>query len=358
MRNNLTISTDSPVKELLFEGTRCVGVKAMVEGKETEFRANEVIVSSGAIHSPAHLLRAGVGPAMTLSEMGIDVVANVPGVGQRLMDHPAVAVASFIKPYARLNDFTGRHIMLGLRYSSSIDDVPAGDMFIAATSKSSWHAVGEQIASLIIAVYKTYSDTGQVKLASTDWRAEPVVEFKLLSDRRDLERLMQGVRQMAALHDSAVLQSVTSDPFPASYSDKVRQIGVVNRKNEILTGIMAKLLDGPDPLRRFLIEKLIMEGVTLDDLLRDDEALEVFVRQAAVGVWHASCSCRMGAAADPMAVTNNAGRVREGRGPARRRRLDLPGRPLRQHQFPDPDDGREDCRRDSGRSLRPRASGK
>ncbi len=46
--------------------------------------------------------------------------------------------------------------------------------------------------------------------------------------------------------------------------------------------------------------------------MRDDEALEAFVRKAAIGVWHASCSCRMGADGDPMAVTDNRGRVRGG----------------------------------------------
>ena len=53
-----------------------------------------------------------------------------------------------------------------------------------------------------------------------------------------------------------------------------------------------------------------MEGVTLHDMLTDDDALEQFVRKASVGVWHASCTCRMGNDDDPMAVTNNAGRVR------------------------------------------------
>ena len=152
LRDNLTISAETQVKELLFEGTRCVGVKALVRGKETDFRANEsrgeVIVSSGAIHSPAHLLRAGIGPAGDLRDLGIEVVANVPGVGQRLMDHPSVSVSSFIKPEARLNDLTRRHILLALRYSSGIGEAPPGDMFVASVSKSAWHAVGEQIGSL------------------------------------------------------------------------------------------------------------------------------------------------------------------------------------------------------------------
>jgi len=102
------------------------------------------------------------------------------------MDHPAISVSSFIKPDWRLNGLTRRHILLALRYSSGIGGAPSGDMFVVGVSKSSWHAVGEQIGSLLAAVYKTFSETGQVKLASRDWQAEPIVEFNLLSDRRDL----------------------------------------------------------------------------------------------------------------------------------------------------------------------------
>ncbi|HEX5453754.1 MAG TPA: GMC family oxidoreductase, partial [Stellaceae bacterium] len=293
-RPNLKISAETQVTGLLFEGTRCVGVKALVQGRETEFRGNEVIVSSGAIHSPAHLLRAGIGPAGALKDVGIEVRAHVPGVGQRLMDHPSVSVSSFMKPEARLNGLTRRHILLALRYSSEIGGVAPGDMFVAVVSKSAWHAVGEQIASQLICVYKTLSETGQVRLASPDWRAEPVVEFNLLSDRRDLDRLMDGFRRFGRLHLSAALQEAASDPFPASYSDRVRQIGVVNDKNRRLTKVIAKLLDGPDWLRKWIIDRFIVEGYRFDQLMTDDDALESFIRGASIGVWHASCTCRMG----------------------------------------------------------------
>jgi len=310
LRENLTISTDTQVTELLFDGLKCVGVKALVGGKEIKFRGNEVILSSGAIHSPAHLLRAGIGPAMHLNDLGIPVRANVAGVGQRLMDHPSIAVASFIHPEARINDYTGRHALMGMRYSSETGGAPMGDMFAIAIAKSSWHAVGEQIGSWIIFVNKTYSETGQVRLETTNWRDEPTVEFNLLSDKRDLDRLTQGFRKIAALHDDPAMRAVTSDVFPASYSDKVRQVGIVNKKNKFMTNVMSKLLDGPAALRQMLIHKFIMEGFTLEQMMTDDDALETFVRKAAVGVWHASCTCRMGADDDPMAVTDNAGRVR------------------------------------------------
>ncbi len=310
MRENLTISTDTVVTGLIFEDTRCVGIRARVGGREQEFRGNEIILSSGAIHSPAHLLRAGVGPAGHLRDLGIPVVAHVPGVGQRLMDHPSIALAAFVKPHARLRAHTRRHMMVAWRYSSEMAGVPAGDMFVGATVKSSWHAVGEQIASMILFVNKTYSETGQVKLRSADWRDEPEVEFNLLSDRRDLDRLMEGFRRLGRIAAMPELQAVASDPFPASYGDKVRQVGAVTTKNRVMTSVMAKLLDGPPALRSYLIRKFIMEDFTLDGVMADDEQLEAFVRKAAVGVWHASCSCRMGAESDPMAVTDPAGRVR------------------------------------------------
>jgi 5-(hydroxymethyl)furfural/furfural oxidase len=311
LRENLTISTDTQVTSLQFDGLRCIGVSAMVAGRPTEFRGREVILSSGAIHSPAHLLRAGIGPAGHLRDLGIEVRAALPGVGQRLQDHPAVAVAAFIKPHARIiHDYSRRHIYLALRYSSQLDGIPAGDMFTVVTNKTSWHAVGEQIGSFIITVYKTYSETGEVKLASRDWRDEPVVDFNLLSDQRDLERMMDGVRRFGAMHLTSTMQAVTTDPFPASYSDKVRQVGLVSKKNKWITDALSKALDGPAALRSYLIRNLIMEGVTLEGLMRDDEQLETFVRKAAVGVWHASCTCRMGSEDDPMAVTDPGGRVR------------------------------------------------
>ena len=76
-RANLTISTDTQVRELLFEGTRCVGVKALVDGQEQEFRGREIILSCGAIHSPAHLMRAGIGPVGHLRDLGIPVLMGL-----------------------------------------------------------------------------------------------------------------------------------------------------------------------------------------------------------------------------------------------------------------------------------------
>src|ERR1700748_82896 len=299
-RPNLTISTHTQVKELLFDGTRCVGEKAVVGGAEQEFRGNEVILSCGAIHSPAHLLRAGIGPVGHLRDMGIPVLSGFPGVGQRLMDHPSISLSSFVRRGARMNEHTRRHMQLGLRYSSGLPGVPKGDMFGVVLSKSAWHAVGAQTGSALTFVNKTYSETGQIKLSSRDPKQEPIVEFNLLSDRRDLERLMSGFRKMAAIQMSEKVKAVTAKPFPAASTDRVRKIGVVNNKNRILTSIAATLMDGPAALRHYMIDNFVVEGFTFEQVMNDDEALEAFVRKSAIGVWHASCTCRMGKADDPM----------------------------------------------------------
>jgi 5-(hydroxymethyl)furfural/furfural oxidase len=222
-------------------------------------------------------------------------MAHLPGVGQRLMDHPSISISSFIKPEFRLNGLTRRHILLALRYSSGIGGAPAGDMLIAGLSKSAWHAVGAQIGTLFARAYKPFSETGQVKLASRDWRAEPIVELNILSDPRDLERLMDAFRRLGAMQLSAALRRATSDAFPT--------------KNKLITDVIAKLLDGPAWLRRVLIQRVLARGYRLDELMRDDEALEDFIRKTATGVRHASCTCRMGSEHDPMAVTDTQGRV-------------------------------------------------
>jgi 5-(hydroxymethyl)furfural/furfural oxidase len=282
----------------------------MVQGRAMEFRGHEVILCCGAVHSPAVLLRAGIGPVGHLRELGVPVRASRPGVGQRLMDHPSISVASFLKPGARRNPYSRRSLHLGMRFSSGMDGAPTGDMALTVSNKSAWHAIGDRIAVITLWVNKTFSETGQVRLSAADWRQEPSVDFNLLSDHRDLVRLARGFRQVASLHDLPPLKAVTADPFPASFTDKIRRVGDFNLKNRIITRIGATLMDGPSSLRQLIIRRFIMESAGLTRALQDDDALETYIRRATVGVWHCSCSCRMGSEDDPMAVTDEAGRVR------------------------------------------------
>src|SRR5260370_34236163 len=87
-------------------------------------------------------------------------------------------------------------------------------------------------------------------------------------------------------------------------------MGAVSAGNRRLRDIAAALMDGPAALRRYMIDTFVVEGFTFDEVMSDDETLEAFVRKAAIGVWHASCSCRMGRPDDPMAVVDTQGRVK------------------------------------------------
>ena len=255
------------------------------------------------------LLRSGIGPGGHLNEVGVAVRADAPGVGQNLMEHPAIAVSAYLHPHARLDPATRRHIHVGLRYSSELEGCPQGDIFVATVVKSAWHPVGERLGSFLGFVNKAYS-RGQTYLSSPDWRDEPTVEFNMLSDQRDLVRLMDCFRRMAAVLADPTMKEVISHVFPSSYSEKVRSVGPVTTRNKILTSIMGRLMDGPDWLRGQLIRNIIMDSESVETLLTDEDALEAHVRRSVTGTWHASGTCRMGADGDPMAVTDSSGRVR------------------------------------------------
>ena len=308
-RANLSILAETQVKRLIFEGTRMAGVEAETAGRAATFRARHVIVAAGALHTPALLMRSGVGPGEHLSALGIPVVANVAGVGRNLCNHAFVAISAYLTPRARIDPALSRYLQMGMRISSGMEGCPTADMYISAAAKSSWHAVGRRLGVLQVVANKPFS-RGRVSLASTDWRVQPTVEFNFLSDRRDCLRLMSGMRFVASLFRFPALAECALDPFPAAYSDRVKKIGGVTLANRLKTDLLAALLDGPPALRRFLIRTVVMPGATLAELMADEDALEDYVQRSVSGNGHVSATCRMGAAEDPMAVTDPAGRVR------------------------------------------------
>ena len=78
------------------DGRRAAGVRVLRDGRNVQVRAGRVIVTAGAVQSPAILLRAGIGPAAALRDLGIDVVIERPGVGRNLRDHPALTFCQFL----------------------------------------------------------------------------------------------------------------------------------------------------------------------------------------------------------------------------------------------------------------------
>lgn len=119
-RPNLTISTDTTVQRVLFEGRKAVGVSALVGARETVFRAGrEVILSAGGLASPKILQVSGVGPAEHLKALGIDVVADSPGVGQNMLEHRLLMMQYRLnRPLSHNPEFSGwRLVKNAARYA-------------------------------------------------------------------------------------------------------------------------------------------------------------------------------------------------------------------------------------------------
>lgn len=90
-RPNLAIRPDTHTRRVVFEGTRAVGVEVETDGQVEVLRARAIVLSAGAIQSPA-IMRSGLGPRAELERHGIEVLRDLDAVGTRLSDHPALAV--------------------------------------------------------------------------------------------------------------------------------------------------------------------------------------------------------------------------------------------------------------------------
>jgi 5-(hydroxymethyl)furfural/furfural oxidase len=115
--------------------------------------------------------------------------------------------------------------VLGTRYSSGLAGAPRGDMALTVST-----GFRHRVVWITAYVNKTLSESGQVRLASTRWQDEPEVDFNLLKDYRDLTRLATAFRLIATLHDLPAMQAAAADPFPATFSYKIRSVTAIRRR--------------------------------------------------------------------------------------------------------------------------------
>jgi 5-(hydroxymethyl)furfural/furfural oxidase len=307
-RKNLTVLGQTRAKKLLLNGKKVIGVEVLGRTGSQEIMSNEVIVSSGALHSPALLLRSGIGPATDLKEYGIPVLVDRPGVGKNLMEHPGVNFGCYMKSNSRLPSDLRLPMYAGLRWSSGIEGCPAGDMYMIPMNKSFWHAIGERIGLIMLWVNKSYS-TGEVTLNPADHMATPLVDFNMVSDERDLERLKIGTRMMIKLSGLSAMREAVDEVFPISYSDRARRYAVYSRWNQFQTWVGGQAMDLSAPLRRMLIDRLISDHLSISDLENDESVMVQWIKKTVIGHYHASCSCRMGNENDLLSVTDPNARV-------------------------------------------------
>ncbi len=307
-RDNLTIVSQAFATSLIFDGRRAVGVRVRIGGEEKEFRGREIVVALGGIHSPAFLLRAGIGAARELREHGIEVRADLPGVGKNLANHAILFLGLLQKPGARQAEKIRPHPMTCFRYSSNLPGAPPLDMYINVQCKTSWSPLGARVGNLAPSLLKPMA-RGRVSLVSADPAAHPLVEFNFTGHDLDLQRFKQGFRRCVDILAHDAVRSMTSLTFPVKFSDRLRRLNRITPVNKIKSTAVAALIDLAPALAGPIFATLADRRVDLAALASDDDALAEHIRQNVAGTFHPVGTCRMGAPGDPEAVTDPAGRV-------------------------------------------------
>jgi choline dehydrogenase len=277
-RPNLTVTTRAFVTRVLFEGRRAVGVEyTRGRGAPRQVRAGEVILSGGAINSPQLLQLSGVGNARELEALGIDVVHDLPGVGQNLQDHlevyiqyackQPVSMQKYLKH--RYKPWVGANWLFRRKGPGATNHFEAGGfvrgnedvtypnlMFhflpIAVRYDGSVPAGGDGYQ---VHVGPMYSDAvGSVKITSRDPKVHPALRFNYLSTEQDRREWVEAIR---------VARSILTQPAMDPYNG-------------------GEISPGP--------------GV------ETDEEILAWVAKDAETALHPSCSAKMGV--DEMAVTD------------------------------------------------------
>jgi 5-(hydroxymethyl)furfural/furfural oxidase len=305
-RKNLTIAHGARATGFVYDGRCVTGVRASIAGEAKEFRAREVILSAGGIHSPAFLMRAGIGPQQHLREHNIEVRADLPGVGHNLSNHAIVFIGLLQKPDARQARGLRPHPIAALRYSSGIPGAPRSDMYINVQCKTSWSALGHQVANLAPSLLKPLS-RGRVSLQAGDY---PCVEFNFTGDEIDLLRFIASFRLAVEILGHEKVRAMSRMTFPVKFTDRLRQLNRISAANRMQSAVLATLIDTMPALAAPIFSTLADRRVDLNELVRDNDALAQHIRENVGGTFHPVGTCRMGRANDRAAVVDKAGRVR------------------------------------------------
>ncbi|MFF4214501.1 GMC family oxidoreductase [Streptomyces sp. NPDC001796] len=198
-RENLHLRADTMVDRVVFQGDKAVGVIAAAPGGSYELvEGRRIILAAGAVASPAVLLRSGVGPAEDLRRLGVEVRADLPGVGTHLVDHQRTGAFMVARPGAV--DPTGPFLQEILRTTSpcsgEFNDLQyymVNYFDLAHFPELQMLAGAPQILGVMVVAQRPAS-RGRISLTSADPAAQPVIELNFLDDERELDILVDGVR--------------------------------------------------------------------------------------------------------------------------------------------------------------------
>jgi choline dehydrogenase len=285
-RPNFEMWTGAHVKRLLFErddagGLRCVGAEVVTpEGIETVRATRELVLAAGAIGSPHILQLSGVGPGALLQQHGIDVVHELPGVGENLQDHLQIRAVYGVEGVKTLNTMTRNlfgKAMIGLQYalmrSGPMSMAPSQlGAFARSEPSREWPDLEYHVQPLSLDAFGeplhpfnaftasvcnlNPTSRGFVRIVSPQHDAAPVIRANYLSTPEDRHVAAQSLR---------LTRRIVSQPALARYQPR-------------------EIKPGPQ--------------------YQSDEELARLAGDIATTIFHPVGTCRMGAADDPLAVVD------------------------------------------------------
>jgi choline dehydrogenase-like flavoprotein len=213
-RPRLHVVGEHTVSRVLFASGRVCGVE-LVNGQHREVVSTpSVVLCAGAVYSPAILLRSGIGPPAHVGELGVELVAPLPGVGAALSDHPAIVLGFRLTEAAaeRSGQTESGCCLLRTRSGRDVDDIqffPLDRM------------LGPASGGLMVSLMRPTS-VGRLRLRSKDPTADPEIDLGLLTDRGDLDRLRGAVWHALDLLDHRDLRAVIAagPDLPSSNFDQ------------------------------------------------------------------------------------------------------------------------------------------
>jgi choline dehydrogenase len=198
---NLTVVTDAYVRQLVLDGARCRGARYTRDGHRHEIYAErEVIVCAGAIGSPKLLMLSGIGPAAQLRKHGVPVVADLPGVGENLHDHPFAWVSYNAIRTAEETPFRRPHL---LTRSDEHGEPDVLLMFAEAAIEPHWQGANPGF-SVVFSVVRPTS-RGSVRLGGPDPGDPPLIDPGYLREWGDIDRMVVALRLARDVAHSAAL---------------------------------------------------------------------------------------------------------------------------------------------------------
>ena len=266
---NLTVRGGVYVRKILFEGLKAVGVEAESGGEIFTVRADRIVLSAGAIRSPQLLLLSGIGPSDQLKEFRIPLVHELPGVGQSLWNHLSAHLTFKVKdgktlstsldaPHFSLH-YTSRESReindMALKTSTVVDE--REERVPGVRTKYLTKEVPPERAARISCTLGLPEGSGYVRLASSDPGVQPSFNYCYLRNPNDIRRVREGLRFGARLLESEAYKDVVDYRISPT-----------------------------------------------DEILTDDDALDLWIRQTVGTARHVSGTCRMGPDTDPMAVVD------------------------------------------------------